>query len=577
MAFLNGDGVRHLWKRVKGALDDLIDATLTEEGQAADAKATGEAISQLKEDIEEFGIFLSGTKPKINYDSKNKTVVVSGLINGLYTNKKYISARIDGTTNPLIFDVSANDIKYVFFDKIDRTINCRNLGYNTNVSNSEVALCLIYNENIYNSFCDNVYIDNKPTSRTPILRDIISSKLSGITYNGQLVPVTDGIANIQGRNDDNVYIGYTGNNLKINISSADKKVSFTNIGGLVNVNYGYFLIKSSDNTVLPLSESSNLQNVIYYDLIEGRVKCEPIANGEKISNAIIFGYYYSNALYNIYYDDITIDNKPTSRTPILRDIISSKLSGITYNGQLVPVTDGIANIQGRNDDNSLYLSAYKIFRKVVCCGDSYTSGHVKLSDSDIISTNENYAWPHYMELKTGNKWYNCGCSGCTVLTWLIHERGLPAAKKIGKSQAYVIGLGINDSFHVEVGSPEDIGTDNQTYYGGMSKIIKELNAISPDAFIFLNTWPDAPANSPYNEAIRYIAQMYKENYHTHCIDLEQYKTLYKNDLLRADYIGGHYTAIGYSIFAELYAHILSTYIMDNISYFQAVHKIPFDE
>lgn len=51
MAFLNGDGVRHLWKRVKGALDDLIDATLTEEGQAADAKATGEVISQLKEDI----------------------------------------------------------------------------------------------------------------------------------------------------------------------------------------------------------------------------------------------------------------------------------------------------------------------------------------------------------------------------------------------------------------------------------------------------------------------------------------------------------------------------------------------
>lgn len=51
MAFMNGDGVRHLWKRVKGALDDLIDATLTEEGQAADAKATGGAISQLKEDL----------------------------------------------------------------------------------------------------------------------------------------------------------------------------------------------------------------------------------------------------------------------------------------------------------------------------------------------------------------------------------------------------------------------------------------------------------------------------------------------------------------------------------------------
>lgn len=52
MAFLNGDGVRHLWKRVKGALDNLIDATLTEEGQAADAKATGEAVGQLKNNID---------------------------------------------------------------------------------------------------------------------------------------------------------------------------------------------------------------------------------------------------------------------------------------------------------------------------------------------------------------------------------------------------------------------------------------------------------------------------------------------------------------------------------------------
>lgn len=60
MAFLNGDGVVHLWKRIKGALDDLIDATLTQEGEAADAKATGEAINQITGDA----IALSGKLEK---------------------------------------------------------------------------------------------------------------------------------------------------------------------------------------------------------------------------------------------------------------------------------------------------------------------------------------------------------------------------------------------------------------------------------------------------------------------------------------------------------------------------------
>lgn len=72
MAFLNGDGVRHLWKRVKGALDDLIDATLTEEGQAADAKATGGAISQLKDDLK------ANTNCEIYHFTEGKYIDTSG-------------------------------------------------------------------------------------------------------------------------------------------------------------------------------------------------------------------------------------------------------------------------------------------------------------------------------------------------------------------------------------------------------------------------------------------------------------------------------------------------------------------
>lgn len=80
MAFLNGDGVRHLWKRVKGALDDLIDATLTEEGQAADAKATGEAISQLKVDMVKLPSRLGFVRTLQRFDKNN--VIDETSING---------------------------------------------------------------------------------------------------------------------------------------------------------------------------------------------------------------------------------------------------------------------------------------------------------------------------------------------------------------------------------------------------------------------------------------------------------------------------------------------------------------
>lgn len=79
MAFLNGDGVRHLWKRVKGAMDDLIDATLTEEGQAADAKATGGAISQLKDDLSDVKSSLQLNTDFVEYSfTEDKYINTSG-------------------------------------------------------------------------------------------------------------------------------------------------------------------------------------------------------------------------------------------------------------------------------------------------------------------------------------------------------------------------------------------------------------------------------------------------------------------------------------------------------------------
>lgn len=238
-------------------------------------------------------------------------------------------------------------------------------------------------------------------------------------------------------------------------------------------------------------------------------------------------------------------------------------------------TDSDINITETNS------TSCKIFRKVVCCGDSYTAGFIVDSEGTTHKTNEDFAWPHYMSTLTGNDWLNCGCSGCNVLTWQEHSRGLPAAKKYGKAQAYVIGLGINDvgvKNHVELGTIKDIGTDKKTYYGGMSAIIRQLNEISPKAKIFVNTCPKPDEGYiPYNQAIRDIVDEYKDKYPVHCIDLAANAYMYETDVLKEDYWHGHYTAVGYEKFAEIYSVILSQYIDDHIKEFQDVAFIEYDK
>lgn len=224
----------------------------------------------------------------------------------------------------------------------------------------------------------------------------------------------------------------------------------------------------------------------------------------------------------------------------------------------------------------------KIFKKVVCCGDSYTSGHIQLKgESHATILNEDYSWVNYMATLTGNNWLNCGRSGANVWTWQTTDRGLPRAKSFGKSQAYVIGLMINDVStgvnHVDLGTIADVGTDNRTYYAGLSKIIRELASISPKAKIFVNTCPKTTEGYfEYNNAVREIVELYKETYDVYCIDLSKYSYLYKNSSLVNDMVNGHYTAIGYEQFAEIYEYILSEYINNHISEFQNVHKIEYD-
>lgn len=225
----------------------------------------------------------------------------------------------------------------------------------------------------------------------------------------------------------------------------------------------------------------------------------------------------------------------------------------------------------------------KIFRKVVCCGDSFTSGYIVDGDGVAHSTNHDYAYPHYMETITGNTWVNCGASGANVWTWRTRANGLPAAIASGKAQAYVVGLMLNDvaendpARYIPLGSVSDIDTENQTYYGGLSKIVRDLVAISPKAKIFLCTCPRTDGLFPsYNQAVKDVVAFYASTYSVHCLDLLGNIELYRKAAITGDALGGHYTAIGYSHFADNLAEIMSKYIDDNVGDFQDVAFVEYE-
>jgi hypothetical protein len=314
---------------------------------------------------------------------------------------------------------------------------------------------------------------------------------------------------------------------------------------------------------------------------------------DMIANMPIYG-----TSYKLLFVFSTIkDNYTSGAVQILFDIRSSNStvreiyyragvgSNITWS-KWMPLTSGAA-------PSMMMHNTCKILKKVVCCGDSMTSGHISTGSGDLHRIlNEEYAWPHFMEILTGNKWINCGRSGATTRSWLTDPRGLPKAQAEGVAQAYNIGLGINDgrTSGLELGTAADIGTDSDTFYAKYSQIIRELHNISPDAYIFVDTIPVAGIISetsgyeeniaiPYTAAIKEIAAAYKDDYNVHVLDLNAYSYLYKNNkiLNDDDYINRHYTAVGYEQLAEIFAYVLSEYITNNISEFQRVYVIPYDE
>lgn len=242
----------------------------------------------------------------------------------------------------------------------------------------------------------------------------------------------------------------------------------------------------------------------------------------------------------------------------------------------------------RNSTNQLTC---RIYRRVCCCGDGFTSGYI-LPDgqAEADEYNEEYSWVHCMEMITGCEYINCGVSQANASSWLSADNGLAKAQAAGRAQAYLVGFGVNDSSGDEdiglaLGTAEDIGTNTESYYGKMSKIVMELYNINHAADIYLFTCPDGEDGDysserydGYNQAVRDIVEYYSDKAaNVYCLDLAANAGMFVyNTSLSGDRMNGHYTAAGYEQIAQIICRIWSEYLNTDIYRARAVSLIPYD-
>lgn len=209
----------------------------------------------------------------------------------------------------------------------------------------------------------------------------------------------------------------------------------------------------------------------------------------------------------------------------------------------------------------------QIFHKIAGIGDSLMSGELAFWDEETSTTKYvdcyKYSWLSNLCKTIGAEPIHYSRGGQTVKTWLEEKLSVMKSESV-KPSAYFIALGTNDATNITLGTVDDCGTDNETFYGMYSKIITEIQNFNPKAKIFCcSLYYNYPANTEaFCNAIREMANKYK-CYH---IDfLNRYGLYYsqENPFISA----GHFTCQGYVRVAIEMKNLINEIIESNLSDF----------
>ena len=238
--------------------------------------------------------------------------------------------------------------------------------------------------------------------------------------------------------------------------------------------------------------------------------------------------------------------------------------------------DNLANdIDSIVNDSKNTFNYCQIFHKIGGIGDSLMSGEIaywsESEQKNVYIDCYNYSWLSNLCKNIGSEAVHYSSGGQTTKSWLSKYLTEMKSEEI-KPSAYFIGLGTNDRRSIELGTEDDCGTDNETFYGMYSKIIQEVKAFNSNAVIFCVSLyfnsKDSTVQS-YCNAIKYMA----EKYGCYYIDfVNNYDYSYDTNANSVFVNVGHFTTTGYVRVAKQMQELTNKVIEENPVQFKFISK-----
>lgn len=226
-------------------------------------------------------------------------------------------------------------------------------------------------------------------------------------------------------------------------------------------------------------------------------------------------------------------------------------------------------------NNSIYSNiindglGFSVFSKFASVGDSLSVGYNTEKDGTPISEDLKHSWGAYIEKRCGTKSFWTGKSGQTCKTWLnttSETWGLNYCKSIGTMPLYVICMGANEP-GINIGTTDDIDTDNDTLYGYVSKVINELRNISPKSYIVCTGVSREQQNSlKINDVYKTVCELKEKCYYLDCFKE------FNSEPFTSYFFNWHYSANGYSAMANLFDYKLKEVMAKNVEDFKYVNE-----
>lgn len=275
--------------------------------------------------------------------------------------------------------------------------------------------------------------------------------------------------------------------------------------------------------------------------------------------------YISNTLSGV--DSYTVEIK-TNNSSNIDNIVEASKALVLRSTSLSPW------------ENGSDITTIGIFEKWATIGDSFSVGRWYEHDGGTLIPvrTSRLAWGSIISRMVGNTFLSLGIGGINTRTWLTADPssggGLALALASPAQELYFLCLGINDTSlgSSYIGSVSDIHDSDytlnaDTFYGNYGKIIQQMKNHSPDALFIISelvAWNDSSVKDAFNAAIRGIA----DHYSIPCINpFDDYffsSNFYQN---YRGYNNGHPTGMTYGGMAMAYNRLISKCIYENPSYF----------